>query len=212
MFARPSAAAKPEDVFKGKIIITKDRLPMRFLSPGAFVSAIQSKKIDKVWPTEEKGADQGTWDLEYIAFFAQPLDDSEIQMNFYDITHGDRKFVAGDAQYTRESGSRILAPASSWPSRNSTSQALHDDHRVQGRVIATTSFWLLGKGPTTAARSSLRLRNARQETRTIRERHVRSRGRGARWKLPRRAVFERGGRFRCDGGGWCCSHRRRTNG
>ena len=28
--ASEAQAAKPEDVFKGKIIITKDRLPMRF--------------------------------------------------------------------------------------------------------------------------------------------------------------------------------------
>ena len=32
-FVRPAAAAKPEDVFKGKIIITKKRLPMKFASP-----------------------------------------------------------------------------------------------------------------------------------------------------------------------------------
>ena len=71
-FARPSAAAKPEDVFRGKIIITKNRLPMHFSSPGGFVSALQKGKIDKIWPTEEKGDDKGTWDLEYLAFFAQP--------------------------------------------------------------------------------------------------------------------------------------------
>ncbi|MEO8213502.1 MAG: hypothetical protein ABI560_09925, partial [Myxococcales bacterium] len=36
-------AAKPEDVFKGKIFITKNRLPDRFPSSGAFISAVQSK-------------------------------------------------------------------------------------------------------------------------------------------------------------------------
>src|SRR5580765_1136996 len=100
-FARPSEAAKPEDVFKGKIIITKNRLPMRFSSQGAFISAVQKGKIDKIWPTEEKG-ETGKWTIEYIAFFAQPLDDSEIQVKFYDISAGDKKFVAGDAQMTRE--------------------------------------------------------------------------------------------------------------
>ena len=96
MFARPTVAAKAEDVFKGKIIITKNRLPMHFSSAGGFVSALQKGKIDKIWPTEEKGDDKGTWDLEYVAFFAQPLDDSEIQVKFFDITHGDKKYVAGD--------------------------------------------------------------------------------------------------------------------
>ena len=146
-FARPTAAAKPEDVFKGKIIITKNRLPMHFSSSGGFVSALQKNKIDKIWPTEEKGDDKGTWDLEYLAFFAQPLDDSEIQVKFFDITHGDKKYVAGDPQYTRERGSRIFG---------SSIQLAKPEFDVRkrymmtieskGRVIATTSFWLLGKG------------------------------------------------------------------
>ena len=52
-----AGGGKPEDVFKGRIIITKKRLPMRFASAGAFISALQSSKVDKLWPTEEDGAD-----------------------------------------------------------------------------------------------------------------------------------------------------------
>ena len=145
--ARPSAAAKPEDVFKGKIIITKNRLPMRFSSSGAFVSALQKNKIDKIWPTEEKGDDKGTWDLEYLAFFAQPLDDSEIQVKFFDITQGGKKFVAGDPQYTRERGSRIFG-SSIQLAKPEFDVRKHYMMTIEskGRVIATTSFWLLGKG------------------------------------------------------------------
>jgi hypothetical protein len=140
-------AAKPEDLFKGKIIITKDRLPMRFSSPGAFISALQSKKIDKVWPREEKGPDQGIWNLEYVAFFAQPLDDNEIQLKFFDITHGEKKFVASDPQYTQGRGSRIFG---------SNIELAKPDFDVnkhymmtmysRGKPIATTDFWLRGKG------------------------------------------------------------------
>jgi hypothetical protein len=100
--SRTADAAKPEDVFKGKIIITKNRLPLRFSSEGAFVAALQKSKTDKIWPTEEKGPEQGTWDLEYVAFFAQPLNDSEIQVKFYDITGGEKRYVAGDPQFKRE--------------------------------------------------------------------------------------------------------------
>jgi hypothetical protein len=147
VFARPVAAGKPEDVFKGKIIITKNRLPMRFSSSGAFVSALQKNKIDKIWPTEEHGDDKGTWDLEYLAFFAQPLDDSEIQVKFFDITHGDKKFVAGDPQYTRERGSRIFG-SSIQLAKPEFDVRRHYIMTIEskGRVIATTAFWLLGKG------------------------------------------------------------------
>jgi hypothetical protein len=144
--ARPSEAAKPEDVFKGKIIITKNRLPMKFSSQGAFISALQKGKIDKIWPTEEKG-ETGKWNLEYIAFFAQPLDDSEIQVKFYDITGGDKKYVAGDPQMTRERGSRIFG-ASIELSKPEFDVRKHYMMTIESRsrTLATTTFWLLGKG------------------------------------------------------------------
>lgn len=146
-FAGSVQAAKPEDVFKGKIIITKDRLPLRFASGGAFISAIQSKKIDKVWPKEEKNAEHGVWNLEYVAFFAQPLDDNEIQLKFFDITHGEKKFVASDPQYTREKGSRIFGSniELAKPEFDVNKHYMMNMYS-RGRVIATTSFWLRGKG------------------------------------------------------------------
>ena len=145
-FVRPAAAAKPEDVFKGKIIITKNRLPMKFSSQGAFVSALQKGRIDKIWPVEEKG-DTGKWNIEYIAFFAQPLDDSEIQVKFYDITAGEKKFVAGDPQMTRERGSRIFG-ASIELAKPEFDVRKHYMMTIEsrGRTMATTTFWLLGKG------------------------------------------------------------------
>jgi hypothetical protein len=138
-------AAKPEDVFKGRIIITKKRLPMRFSSPGAFVAALQAGKTDRIWPTEEDG-DKGSWTIEYIAFFEHPLNDSEIMVKFYDITSG-KKFVAGDPQYTREKGSRIfgsniILAKPEFDVRKRYMMTVES----RGRVLATTSFWLLGKG------------------------------------------------------------------
>jgi hypothetical protein len=145
--ARAAVAAKPEDVFKGKIIITKNRLPMRFSSPGAFVAALQKSKTDKIWPTEEKGAEQGTWDLEYVAFFAQPLNDSEIQVKFYDITGGEKRYVAGDPQYTRERGSRVFG-SNIQLAKPEFDVRKHYLMTLESRqhVIASTQFWLLGKG------------------------------------------------------------------
>ena len=142
----PASAAAPEDVFKGKIIITKNRMPLRFSSQGAFVSALQKNKTDKIWPTEEKG-DAGKWNIEYIAFFATPLNDSEIQVKFFDITGGGNKYVAGDPQYTREKGSRIFG-SSIELAKPEFDVRKHYQMNIEtrGRVVATTQFWLLGKG------------------------------------------------------------------
>jgi hypothetical protein len=140
-------AANPEDVFRGQIIITKKRLPLRFSSQAAFIAELQRSKIDKINPTEEKDADHGVWNLEYIAFFAQPLNDSEIQVKFYDITNGGQKYVAGDPQYTREKGSRIFG-SSIQLAKPEFDVRKHYYMTVESgrRVIAATKFWLLGKG------------------------------------------------------------------
>ena len=141
-----ASAAAPEDVFKGKIIITKNRMPLRFSSQGAFVSALQKNKTDKIWPTEEKG-DAGKWNIEYIAFFATPLNDSEIQVKFFDITGGGNKYVAGDPQYTREKGSRIFG-SSIELAKPEFDIRKHYMMTIESRsrVLASTTFWLLGKG------------------------------------------------------------------
>ena len=162
--ARPADAAKPEDVFKGKIIITKKRLPMKFSSQGAFVSALQSAKTDKIWPSEEKDADHGVWNIEYIAFFAQPLNDSEIQVKFFDVTSGEKRYVAGDPQYTREKGSRIFGSSiqlakPEFDVRKKYMMTIE----TRGHVIAMTNFWLLGKGANYSGKVEFSEQEAKQK-------------------------------------------------
>jgi hypothetical protein len=147
LFCASAQAAKPEDIFKGKIIITAKRLPSRFASEGAFVAALRSNSTDKIWPTEEKGNDVATWNIEYIAFFARPLNDNEITVKFWEVGGGVQRYVAGDEQYTREKGSRVFA---------SSITVGRPDFEVNkkymmtvesgSRVLARTDFWLRGKG------------------------------------------------------------------
>jgi hypothetical protein len=143
-----AVAAKPEDVFKGRIIITENRLPTRFSSEGAFVQAIHRSSIEKVWPMEEKGNDVAVWKFEYIAFFARPLNDNEITVKFWEIGMGSQKFVAGDEQYTRERGSRIFSASITVakPEFETNKQYLMTIESGT-RVLAQTKFWLRGKGP-----------------------------------------------------------------
>ena len=136
---------------------------MRFSSQGAFVAALQKNRTDKIWPTEEKG-ESGSWNIEYIAFFAQPLNDSEIQVKFYDITGGDRKYVAGDPQYTRERGSRIFG-SSIVLAKPEFDVRKHYMMNVEsrGRILATTQFWLLGKGNNYSGKVEFSDQEARQK-------------------------------------------------
>ena len=142
------AGNKPEDVFKGRIVITASRLPMRFASSGAFISAVNKAKTDRVWPKEEKGNDHVLWNVEYIAFFAQPLNDNEVNVKFFDVTGGSHRFVAGDEQYTREKGTRIFASNITLGTPEfEVNKRYMMTVETGRRVIASTMFWLRGKGP-----------------------------------------------------------------
>jgi hypothetical protein len=142
------AAAKPEEVFKGHIILTKDRLPTHFASEGAFIAAIKKASIDKIWPYEEKGNDHALWNLEYIGFFAKPLNDTEINLKFWEATGGSQRFIAGDEQYISDKTTRIFAAKITLgkPEFEQNKKYLMT-MESRGRVIASTSFWLRGKGP-----------------------------------------------------------------
>ncbi len=163
LFCASAHAAKPEDIFKGRIIITAKRLPSHFSSAGAFVSALRANSIDKIWPTEEKGTEVATWNFEYIAFFARPLNDNEITVKFWEVGGGVQRYVAGDEQYTREKGSRIFA---------SSMTVARPDFEVNkkylmtvesgSRVLARTEFWLRGKGPQYSGKVEFSDEEARQ--------------------------------------------------
>ena len=141
-------AAKPEDVFKGRIIIMENRLPMRFPSENAFIQAIHRASTDRVWPLEEKGNDHAVWKFEYIAFFARPLNDNEITVKFWEIEGGSQRFIKGDEQYTREKGSRIFSASITVdkPDFETNKQYLMTIESGS-RILAQTRFWLRGKGP-----------------------------------------------------------------
>jgi hypothetical protein len=157
-------AAKPEDVFKGRIVITDSRLPSRFSSEGAFIQAIHHASIDKIWPIEEKGNDVAVWKFEYIAFFARPLNDNEITVKFWQVDGGSQHFVAGDEQYTRERGSRIFSASITVakPEFDVNKQYLMTVESG-ARVLATTKFWLRGKGPKYSGKVEFSDEEARQK-------------------------------------------------
>jgi hypothetical protein len=149
--ARPGRvlASKPEDVFKGRIIITRDRLPTHFSSQGAFIAAVRKAQIDKVWPVDEKKTgDDVTWLIEYIAFFAKPLNDNEVNLKFWEVGGGSQRFVAGDEQYTRDKTTRVFAANIRLGKPEFDENKKYRMTMESGRrIIAETTFWLRAKGP-----------------------------------------------------------------
>jgi len=143
------ARRKPEDVFRGKIIVLKKALPLKFKSEEHFISEVKRNQIEHVWPQDKA---EKTWKIEYAAFFAEPLNDVQAEIKFYDVTDKGRppRFVTSDSQYTSKRGERYLF--------NSIVLEKTDDGfkpnkrylmRLESRkkIIASAMFVLRGKGP-----------------------------------------------------------------
>lgn len=85
----PSAPAyakggAPEDYLKGQLFISDSSFPTRWSSVADFVSRV--KKNNKTSLTYDKKTKK--LQVYYAAFFAQPVDDFQVNFAIYDITNG----------------------------------------------------------------------------------------------------------------------------
>jgi hypothetical protein len=142
-------ARRPEDVFRGQIIILKKPLPLKFKNPEHFIAEVKRNQIEHVWPQDKE---EKAWKIEYAAFFAQPLNDVQAEVKFFDVTNRGKKprFVTSDSQYTSKRGERVLFNSIVVEKGE---ELFHTNHKYlmrlesQKRIIASATFVLRGKGP-----------------------------------------------------------------
>ncbi|HNO68557.1 MAG TPA: hypothetical protein PKI49_08600 [Pseudomonadota bacterium] len=78
------AAAKPEDILKGQLIISDSSFPLKWTSAAEYASRL--KKLHKSSLFYDKKT--GKLTIYYAAFFAQPVNDVQVNFVIYDITNG----------------------------------------------------------------------------------------------------------------------------
>jgi hypothetical protein len=148
LVALPSLAdaRKPEDVYAGRIVFLKSRLPEHFRSSEEMVSTLKRSSQTTFWP-EKTGDDKGKWRIEIMAFFARPLDDLECLVRFYDVTGGARQLVSSGQVYMHR-GDRMFG--SSWklgaPEFEPNKKILMTLEN-RGRILASGTLIIRGEGP-----------------------------------------------------------------
>jgi hypothetical protein len=143
----PAFARKPEDVYAGKIMVMKNRLPERFRSAEDFIGQIKRASIASLWP-EKTGEDKGKWRFEYLAFFSRPLDDLEVSLRFYDVTSGQKRFLAESTTYVQHRGERMFGSnmVVGAPEFEPNKKILITMEN-RGRILATGTLIIRGEGP-----------------------------------------------------------------
>src|SRR6185503_15868452 len=74
----------PEDLLKGKIIISDKPLPTHWSSVSGYVSQLKGLNKGTLWYDKKTGK----LTVQYAAFFAKPVDDVQVNLVLYDITNG----------------------------------------------------------------------------------------------------------------------------
>ena len=139
-------ARKPEDVYAGKIVFLKSRLPERFRSSEDMISTLKRASQTTFW-ADKTGDDKGKWRVEVMAFFARPLDDLECQVRFYDVTGGVRQLLSSGQVYMHR-GDRMFG--SSWklgaPEFEPNKKILMTLEN-RGHILASGTLIIRGEGP-----------------------------------------------------------------
>src|SRR5690242_12807379 len=85
LLGRPAGAGgKPEDILKGQMIISDRSLPTKWSSPAAYASQLRGLNKQSIMYDKKTGKVQ----VYYAAFFAQPVNDVQVNFTIYDITSG----------------------------------------------------------------------------------------------------------------------------
>jgi hypothetical protein len=93
----------PEDILKGRIIISDKRLPTSWTSVSSYVSQIKGMNRGTLWYDKKTGK----LTVQYAAFFAQPVNDVQVTLFLYDITSGTHQQKTSTEQFMNR-GERVL--------------------------------------------------------------------------------------------------------
>jgi hypothetical protein len=153
------AKRRVEEAFAGQIVIAKERFPSNFSSQEGFAAYLRKVDLKQLWIDKTTGK----WQFEYMCFFRAPIDDVELDVRFFDVTGGARRFVTAFEQYTSARGQRILAAnvALEKPEFDINRKYLMVVEN-RGKVMANTTFTLRGDAPKYSGKVEFSDEDARQ--------------------------------------------------
>jgi hypothetical protein len=142
----PAAHAKgpaPEDLLKGKVIISDKKLPTSWSSVSSYVAQVKNLNKGTLWYDKKTGK----LTVQYAAFFAKPVDDVQVNLVLYDITNGAHQQKVSTEQFMQR-GDRVLFNSVEFDKEDIEGNKKYlvtiEDRR---RIIASGTFILREEGP-----------------------------------------------------------------
>ena len=104
MAGSTAMAGDPNQVFKGKIMLSTKRFPLTAKSKDSYISAVRKQSTSNF---QENKAD-GTWKIYFAAFLSKPLNDVEYVIKFYELGGGTQQLLGASEAFNDERGQKTI--------------------------------------------------------------------------------------------------------
>jgi hypothetical protein len=143
LFAAPAFAGDPNQVFKGKIMLSKKRFPLSAKSKNAYIAAVRKQSSSNFHENKENG----TWKIYFAAFLKKPLNDVEYVIKFYEIGRGGNMLLGASEAFNDERGQKTIVSNIVLDKKSfGVNKHLLMTIENRGTVYASARFKILGEG------------------------------------------------------------------
>jgi hypothetical protein len=133
----------PEDLLKGRIIISDKRLPTSWNSPSSYVAQLKGLNKGTLWYDKKSGK----LTVQYAAFFARPVNDVQVMLTLTDITNGAHQQKATTEQFLTR-GDRVIFNSVEFDKEDIEGNKKYlMTIATRGQIIASGTFILREEGP-----------------------------------------------------------------
>ncbi len=139
----PAFAQDPNQVFKGKIMLSKKRFPLSAKSQNAYIAAVRKQSSSNFMEDKAKG----TWKIYFAAFLKKPLNDVEYVIKFYEIGRGTQQLLGASEAFSDERGQRTIVSNITLEKKSfGVNKQLLMTIENKGTVYASARLKILGEG------------------------------------------------------------------
>ena len=143
MLVGSAVAGDPNQVFKGKIMLSTKRFPLSAKSKDAYIAAVRKQSMSNF----QENKANGTWKIYFAAFLSKPLNDVEYVIKFYELGSGTQQLLGASEAFNDERGQKTIVSNITLEKKSfGVNKQLLMTIENKGTVYASARFKILGEG------------------------------------------------------------------
>lgn len=136
-------AGDPNQVFKGRIMMSTKRYAQTAKSKNAYIAMVRKQSSTNFKENKENN----TWKIHFAAFLKEPLNDVEYMIKFYEIGRGGNQLLGASEAFNDERGQRTIVSNITLDKKGfGVNKELMMTIESKGKVLASGRFKILGQG------------------------------------------------------------------